>query len=147
MAVTGKLYSYFFNALANKEIDLVGTPDSIYVMLTTSTYTPDQDVHDYYNDVTNEVSGTGYSANGAALASITWTYTSGTNTWAFDAADTSWTTATITARNAIVYDRTPGTDATRPLICYQASDADITSTAGTWTITWNASGIFTIVVS
>ena len=147
MAVTAKLYGYFVNALANKEIDLVGTPDSIYVALTTSTYTPDQDVDDYFNDVTNEVVGTGYTAGGQALANITWGYTAGTNTWKFDADDAAWTTATITARTAVIYDRTPASDATRPLICYQSESSDITSTAGTWAITWHANGIFTITVA
>lgn len=145
MAVTGKLYGKVFTALWNKEIDF--DSDTIKVMLTTSTYTPDQDVHDYKDDVTNEVSGTGYTAGGAALASKTVTYTGATNKHVLDAADVTWPTSTITARNAVVYDASPATDATRPLICYQASDADIVSSGGDFTIQWNASGIVEITVS
>lgn len=144
MAVTGKLYGLVFTQAFNKEIDL--DTDVIKVALTTSAYTPDQDAHNFFNDVTNEVVGTGYTATGATLANKTITYTAGTNKWVFDADDATWTTSTITARTAVVYDSSPGSDATRPLICYQQSDADIISTAGTFTVAWNASGIVEITV-
>lgn len=144
MAVTAKLYGSFPAKLANKEIDW--DSDTIKVALCTSSYTPDQDVHDYFNDVTNEVTGTGYTAGGATLASKTVTYTSGTNTQAFDAADTVWSSSTITARYAIIYEST-GTASTSALIGYVDFGADVTSTAGDFTITWAAGGIFTIAVA
>ena len=144
MAVTAKLYGKMFLAAFNKEIDILD--DAIKVMLTTSTYTPDQDTHDYKDDVTNEVSGTGYTATGATLANDTLTYTAGTNVIKYDADDATWATATITARTAVVYDSTPGSDATRPLICYQQESGDIVSTGGTFTVAWHADGIFTITV-
>lgn len=144
MAVTAKLYSKMFSAAFNKEMNLL--TDTIKVMLVTSTYTPDQDVHDYKDDVTNEVSGTGYTAGGAQITTDTFTYTAGTNTWAYDGDDTSWSSSTITARTAVGYDSTPATDATRPLLFYQQETVDIVSNNGLWSIVWNASGIFTIVV-
>ena len=145
MAVTAFVFPLVFTAAFNKEIDLLD--DAIKVALTTSIYAVDQDTHDYFNDVTNEVVGTGYTAGGVALATDTITYTAGTNVWKYDADDSSWTTATITARFAVVYDSTPATAATQPLICYQNFGADVVSTAGTFLITWNASGIFTITAS
>jgi hypothetical protein len=145
MAVSAAYYGNYFKAVANKEIDL--DTDTIKVMLTTSTYTPNQDTHDYKDDITNEISGTGYTATGATLGTKTSTYTAGTNTWAFDAADAVWTTATFTARYAVVYDATPGTDATRPLICYIDFGADQSVSAGTFTIAWAAGGICNVVVS
>src|SRR3954449_3156505 len=132
MAVTALVYGGFLQSLANKEIDL--DSDSIKVMLCTSTYTPDQDAHRYKSSVTNEITGTGYTAGGVALTTVTVGYTGATNVLKFDADDASWTTATITARYAVVYDATPGTDATRPLICYVNFGADVTSTASTFTI-------------
>lgn len=143
MAVTGKLYSSFSAKVANKEIDF--DSDTIKVALCTSTYTPNQNTHDYFNDITNEVTGTGYTAGGATLG--TKTVTQSTTTYTFDAADTVWTTATVTARYAIVYDATPGTAATNPLIGYIDFGADVTATAGDFTIVWNASGIFTMTVA
>ena len=143
MAVTAFVYpTGMFPTAFNKEVDLL--TDAIKCALATSTYTPDQDTHDYFNDVTNEVVGTGYTAGGATLANDTLTYTAGSNLYTYDADDATWSTSTITARYAVVYDSTPASDATRPLLLYQNFGGDFTSTGGTFTVAWNASGIFTI---
>lgn len=139
MAVTAKVYGKFMLSLANKEIDL--DTDTLKVMLCTSAYTPDQDAHQYKSSVTNEVSGAGYTAGGATLASVTSAYNAGNNTWTLDAADTSWTGSTITARYAVVYDSSPASDATRPLIAYIDFGADVISSSGTFSIQWDAAGI------
>ena len=56
----------FLNALKNTlALDLDDTTaDRFKVMLVTSSYTPDFGTHDFKSDVTNEVTGTGYSADG-----------------------------------------------------------------------------------
>lgn len=143
MAVTGKLYSTVHTKLANKEIDL--DTDTIKVALCTSTYTPNQNTHDYFNDITNEVTGTGYTAGGATLGTKT-VGTSSSTTFTFDAADTVWSSSTITARYAIIYCST-GTSSTSALIGYVDFGADVSSTAANFTIQWNASGIFTQTVA
>ena len=143
-AVTALLYGKHFTGLYNKEFDY--DTDTIKVALATATYTPDQDAHDYFNDITNEVSGTGYTAGGATLGSKTVTYTGATNKFVLDAADTSWSSSTITARYAIVYCST-GTASTSLLVGYQNFGADVSTTSGTFTIVWNASGIVEITVS
>ncbi len=142
MAVTGFLYSNIHKQMANKEVDL--DTDTIKVALCTSTYTPNQNTHDYFNDITNEVVGTGYTAGGATLG--TKTVNVSTKTFTFDAADTVWSTATITARYAIIYCST-GTSSTSALIGYVDFGADVSSTAANFTIQWNASGIFTQTVA
>lgn len=183
--------------------------DTIKCALTTSSYTPNLDTHDRFDDVTNEVTGTGYTAGGATLGSVTVTGTvanswgtswatgtaysvgkivrpttgngyvyrcsvAGTShasteptwptvfgqtvtdngiTWTcfgravvtFDAADTSWTTATITARYAVVYKST-GTASTSRLIFLLDFGSNQSSTAGTFQITWDTQGIFHIGV-
>ncbi len=143
--VTAKIFGLLFTALWNKEIDF--DTDVIKVMLTTSTYVPDQDTHDYKDDVTNEVVGTGYTATGEALASKTVTYTAGTNKHVLDAADVTWSASTITARIAVIYDSSPATDPTRPLLSYQDFISDQSSSGGDFTIQWNASGIIEITVA
>lgn len=93
MAVTAYWYGKGALKLANKEIDW--DTDTVKVMLTTSSYTPDKDAHDYKDDVTNEVTGTGYTAGGATLSSKTITYTAAnsfTTTWA---ASTAYTTGDV----------------------------------------------------
>lgn len=152
MAVTAKWYC---NGLANllggtaeggSPIDFL--TDTIKVALCTSSYTPDQDAHDFFDDITNEVSesGTNYTAGGATLGSKTVTVTGGTNVVKLDAADTSWASSTITARYAIIYKST-GTASTSPLLGYVDFGADVSSTAGTFQITWDAAGIFTLTAA
>lgn len=142
MALTGKLYGKVFTALWNKEIDF--DTDTIEVIGSVVAHTPDQDAHDYVDDITNEVSGGGYSRK--TLASKTVTYTGATNKHKLDAADVQWTTATFTVRNFHIADTSPGSDATRPLIGYQQSDADIVGGGGNFDLAWHADGIVEITV-
>lgn len=145
MAVTAKLYGNFIAQLANKEHDW--NTDVYKASLHTSAYTPDQDVHDYFNDVTNEVVGAGYVAGGATIANCTITYTGATNKCKLDGDDVSWPTSTITARTAVVRNSSPGADTTRGLVCYQQESADVISTSGTFTVAWHADGIVEVTVS
>lgn len=75
-----------------------------------------------------EISGTGYTAGGAALTNIDPT-SSGTTAFA-DFADLTFSTATITARGALIYNSTNGNRA----VCVLDFGADKTSTAGDFTI-------------
>lgn len=145
MAVTAFFYGNAFLSAFNKEIDF--NSDTIKVMLCTSTYTPNQDTHQYKSSITNEITGTGYTAGGATLGTPTLTYTGGTNVLKLDGDDTVWSTSTLTARYAVIYDSTPASDATRPLIAYLDFGADVVSTAGPFTITWDAAGIATVTVA
>lgn len=121
--------------------------DTIKVMLTTASYVPTQATDAFKAAVTNEVTGTGYSAGGNTLGSKTLTYNSGTQTITFGGATVTWPTSTITARTLVVYDATPGSDATRPLMIQNTSSMDIISSGGTFQIVWATGGIGTIVLS
>jgi hypothetical protein len=141
-----KLYGQFLSQALNKEIDW--DTDTIKVALLTNSYTPDQDAHNYYDDVVaNEVTGTGYTAGGNTLANKTNSYNSSTNVITLDADDTTWSSSTITARYAVVYDATPATNATKPLIGYVDFGSDQSSSNGNFTITWDATGIVRITVA
>jgi len=142
MAVSAKWFGLAFTSLATKKIDL--SADTIKVMLCTSSYALDQDTHQFKSSVTNEVSGTGYTAGGVTLSSPTLTYTGATNTLSLDGGDVSWPASTLTARYAVVYDSTPGTDATRPLLMYVDFGADVATTSGTLQLTWDAAGLCSI---
>ena len=78
---------------------------------------------------TNEVAGTGYSAGGGTLTNVTPT-TSGT-TALTDFADLTFSSATITARGALIYNDTAAGD---PSVVVLDFGADKTSTAGDFTI-------------
>jgi len=140
MAVTAYWYAKGFISAFNKEIDF-NEATKIKVMLTTSSYTPNQDTHDYKDDVTNEVSGTGYTAGGAELANGAVTNT--LNVVKLDGDDVTWSSSTITARRAVMYYNT-GTASTSPLLLWIDFGQDEVSSNGNFTIQWNAGGIATI---
>jgi hypothetical protein len=132
------IYNSFKKNIMNGAIDL--DTDTIKVALVTSSYTPNADTHEDMADITNEVTGTGYTAGGATLANKTVTADTTDDEGVFDADDVTWTNSTITARGAVVYKST-GTAANDLLICYFDFGSDKSSSAGNFTITWNSEGI------
>lgn len=84
-----------------------------------------------YSDMTgnsDETSGTGYSAGGNTLVNVTPT-TSGT-TALTDFNDSTWTTASITASGALIYN----SSASNKAVAVLSFGGDKTSTAGDFTI-------------
>lgn len=82
---------------------------------------------------TNEVANSGtYAAGGGTLTNISPT-TSGTTAFT-DFADLSFTSATITARGALIYNTTPAHTYTNPAVVVLDFGSDKTSTTGTFTI-------------
>jgi len=78
---------------------------------------------------TNEASGTNYSAGGAALTNVN-PSSSGT-TALTDFADLTFSSATVTANGALIYNDTASGD---PAVCSLAFGSDKTSTTGDFTI-------------
>lgn len=122
-------------------IDLV--TDDIKVALVTSTYTPNIDTHEYFDDITNEVVGTGYTAGGASLTTKSVTKDDTNDLAYYDADDVTWSSSTITARGAVLYKNT-GTASTSALIAYFDFGSDQSSSSGNFTIQWAAAGIITL---
>jgi hypothetical protein len=135
------IYNSFKKSLLDGSLDLAG--DTIKVALVTSGYAPDADAHDYFDDITNEAAGTGYTAGGATLSGKSVTQDNTDDEGVFDADDVTWTGSTITARGAVLYKDT-GAAATSPLICYIDFGADKSSDGADFTIQWNAEGILNL---
>lgn len=132
MAGTWRWYGNGLLNVAKGLIDL--DTDTFKIMLTTSTYTPDQDVHDFRNDVTNEVVGTGYTSGGVTLTGVSVTYDSASNEVRITWTDPTWPSSTITARTAVIYKSRGGASSADELVAYCTEASDITSTAGTFTV-------------
>jgi hypothetical protein len=126
--------------------------DTINVALFGNTGTPDKTVANTlsgYNQATsqwvtaNEVTATGWTAGGLALASVTSSVSS--NVYTFDAADRAGgATDTVTnCYGVLVYDNTL---ATKDGLSFNYLGGANSVTSGTFTVVWNASGIFTITV-
>jgi hypothetical protein len=103
------------------------TGHTFKLALYTSSATLDKSTTAY--SATNEVGNSGtYSAGGASLTSSTPTLS--TDTAVCDFADVSFTSATITARGALIYN----SSASNKAVCVLDFGSDKTSTAGTFSI-------------
>lgn len=132
------IYTPFKTKLLNGAIDL--DTDTLKVMLVTSSYTPSA-AHEFRSSVTNEVSGTGYTAGGQTLTNVL-ASTSGTD-GVLDADNVTWSSSTITARAAVIYKDT-GNASTDDLIAYVDFGSDQTTSNGDLTIQWSANGIIRV---
>ena len=143
MSITGSgLYGL---SLEKALIDTLGESweaEDNRVLMVTDTYTPDFNAHDFYADITNEVTGTGYTAGGELLTTTEITLSGGVLT--FDAADVAWTTSTIANAMAAVLKTTVSGSATDQLILLSDFVTPASSSGGTFTIQWSASGIATV---
>jgi len=134
--------------IGDNSIDL--DTDAFSVLLIDNTLEPDRATDDFVDDiVANEISGNGYSRK--VLASVVWNTSGGANgQMMLDAANPIWTAAggSIVARWWVLFDSTPGSDATNNLIAYGLLDdtpADVTTTdTNTLTLSINALGFFTV---
>ena len=129
------IYNSFWDDLEKGNIDL--DSDTFYGMLVTSTYVPDKDAHTKRSDVTNEASGTGYTAGGAASA-VTLTKDTANDREDAAFADIAWTGSTITARGLVLYKHRGGLASADELVAYVDFGSDISSVSGTFTAHFTA---------
>ena len=108
------------------------TADTFRVALYTSSATMDATTTAY--SVTNEVSGTNYTAGGEAITIVTAPTSTSTTAW-MDFTDVTWATSTITARGALIYNDTSSGNLAVGVLDF---GSDKTSTAGNFTIVWPA---------
>ena len=107
--------------------------DTFKMLLVTSSYSASK-THSKRSDITNEVTGTGYTAGGNAAA-VTVTLDNVNNRVDVAFTITSWTTATITARAGVIYKSRGGLASADELVGYVDFGSDVTSTAGTFAVT------------
>ena len=133
MAITQAMTTSFkvemlngIHAFGTSVVRAATTPDTFKIALYTSSASLDATTTAY--SATNEVSGTGYTAGGNTLTTVAPT-SSGTTAF-LDFNDTTWSTATITANGALIYNSTQSNKAVAVL----AFGGDKTSTAGDFTV-------------
>jgi hypothetical protein len=136
MAITQAMCSSFKQQILLGEHDL--DTDTIKIALYTSAATLSAATTAY--TTSDEVVGTGYTAGGNTLTGAT---VSLTGTTAFvDFTDTTWTTATITARGALIYNSSKSNKAVAVL----DFGSDKTSTAGSFTVQFPANDSSSAIV-
>lgn len=138
MTITTSVYNGFKGSEGQAQVNL--PTDNLYVMLVTASYTFSA-THRFKSDITGEVTGTGYTAGGIAIGTCTWTYNATLGLWQLIPSTSSVTfTSALTTWQAaghVVYDRTPSTDATRPVLCYCSYGANFPVSNGNFPITWD----------
>ena len=129
MAITQAMCTSFKKELMTATHDFTAASNVFKLALYTSSATLGASTTAY--TATNEVSGTGYTAKGEFLTSVTPT-SSGT-TALTDFNDLTFSTATITARGALIYNEAATGD---PSVCVLDFGSDKTATSGDFTITF-----------
>ena len=102
-------------------------------------YTADPDTHHFWSSVSStEITGPGYTATGVALGTKTHVYDTVSDQTRLGAADSQWTGSTLSATDAAIVNRTPSTDATRQVMGSIDFGGTVSTTSGTFTISWDA---------
>jgi hypothetical protein len=132
MAITSALCTSFKKELLERKHDFNATSGHTFkIALYTSSATLDASTTNY--TTSNEVVGTGYTAGGIALTNIDPT-SSGTTAF-IDFADATWSTATITAAGALIYNTTTdGGTGTTNAVAVISFGGDKTSTTGDFVV-------------
>jgi len=107
--------------------------DTFKAMLVTSTYSPNKGTHDKRDDVTNEVSGTAYTAGGVATA-CTAALNTTSHAMVLTFAAVSWVASTITARGMVIYKSRGGASSADELVGYLDFGANVVSSGGTFSV-------------
>ena len=152
MAVTAWWYAGAFIQAFDKEIDFLA--DDIAITLHTVTYVPNQDTHDYFDDLTNQLTtANGYTAEdgtgtGKLLGGGTKVNSNTNNVVKFDdTVDPAWTAtgAGFTARILVASDVTTNVTTTDPLLWWSDFGQNETASGGgTFTYAFAAGGAATI---
>jgi hypothetical protein len=112
------------------------TSHSYKALLTTSSYTEDRGAHSKRSSVTNEVSGTGYTAGGVAVT-LTASLNTTTHKLTLTIGAATWSSSTITARTLVVYRARGGASSADELVCCVDNGTDLVSSSST--MQWNSS--------
>ena len=124
------IYTSFFRDLAKADIDL----DTVTVkaMLTTNSYVENKD-HDRRDDVTNEITATGYTAGGVTIVPTVSAVDTTNDRVTITLPAATWGGFTGTARRLVYYVST-GTAANDNLIACVDFGVDVTRTAQTFEV-------------
>lgn len=124
------IYTSFFRDMAKGDIDL----DTVTVkaMLTTNSYTENKD-HDRRDDVTNEITATGYTAGGVTITPTVSAVDTTNDRVVITLPAASWPAFTGTARRLVYYVST-GTAANDNLIACVDFGSDVSRTAQTFEV-------------
>lgn len=143
MATTAAWYGLGLLACLRNDVDLEA--DRIMASLHTTSYTPDLDTHDFFNDATNELpTANGYTAGGVTLSGKVLSYDAASDEARWDFDDPSWTfTGSTTFRYMVLRKARGGASTADELIAVVSWDSSQTVT-GAWSPAVAATGLLYI---
>ena len=140
MAITSAICNSFKQEILQGEHNFTASSgDTFNLALYTSSATLNKSTTAY--TTSNEVSGSGYTAKGNALTSVTPTLS--TDTAVCDFSDTSFTSASFTARGCLIFNEDATGD---PAVCAIDFGGDKTVSSGTFTIQFPAAAASTAII-
>lgn len=147
MAITqsGLYLQNFVDQFDATQLGLDYATDVIKAALITDTATPDfADATPYFTsggpEFTNELgAGSGYTTGGETLGGKTMAVNTGV--WEWNATDPTWTTSTLTAMAAVIYD---STEVNNHMFCLLDFVNNVSTTSGTFTLDFPANGYIRI---
>jgi hypothetical protein len=142
VATTTDYYIPFLLGLGRGQFNFDTT--ALTVLLTSSDYTPDLEAHVSLDDITDEVTGTGYTTGGQDLTNVVWT-SGGAGMVTLTADNLTWDPVTITARRAVLYQNT-GTPSTSRLIAVYDLGEDKVRTAEPLTLNFASGSVIAVLV-
>ena len=135
-------YNNYYEELGKGNIDF--TNDTFKLMLM-SGYTQNVDTEAFRADVSNEASGTNYTAGGQAVGSVTLTQDNTNDRAVVDFADEVFSNVTLSNVDGAILYKDTGSAATDVLIAYYAfPEGSQDVVANDFTVTPNAAGVLTI---
>ncbi len=114
-------------------------------LLVTDSETPNFSTHDFRNDITAEVTGSGYSAGGTTITTTEWAIdqpSAGVMRWDHD--DPQWASSTITGAMAAVDYFNVGTSATDQLLCLMDFVTAVSTSNGLLLVSISANGVLNL---
>jgi hypothetical protein len=135
------MFSFLYNAgkLAILSGAIQPLVHTLKVALVTAAYMASKDGHDFFNDVSGEVSGTGYAAGGQALSGVSLAQDNAADRAGLHASDLTWAVGTFIARGAVLY-KDSGNPATSPLIAFMDFGENRSVAGQDFTLEWNPDG-------
>lgn len=114
-------------------------------LLVTDSYTPDFDVHDFRDDITNECTGTAYSSGGTTLTTTDITLAApAAGSMKFDHDDVSWAASSIANAMALVEYFNVGSAATDQLLHLLDFVTAVTTSNGLLLVAIHANGVWNL---
>jgi len=140
---------WYGNAIVNAFKALISWQSTnIKAIALTSSYTPNQDSHDFLDDIiADECTGTGYTSGGVVVSNPSISYDSANNLFKLDCDDISFPGVTITARYIALYDNRVAGNNNKPLIGYIDIGETLETLGGDLKLIIDSNGLFKATVT